>query len=240
MKPLAKLRDLVVLCSVLAGSAASAQTPVPTPSPATAEIPGNPWERTIEGFELQDRKSPPKPGNVVFLGSSSIVRWDLKASFPGANVVNRGFGGSQISDSILFAERILAAHQPRLVVFYAGDNDIGGGKSAERVREDFEKLVSIIHLRHPKTRIAFLAVKPSPARWKHIETQRKANGQIVEFIARDTRLQYVDVVTPMLNSDGQPRPELYAKDGLHLSEEGYKLWNELVRPLVRETARWSR
>lgn len=237
MNLLSNFCTLVAFYGSLASSIVFAQSTIPAQTPAVAEIPGNPWERTIEGFEARDRKSPPVPGNMVFLGSSSIVRWNLTEAFPGAPVVNRGFGGSQISDSVLFAERILAAHQPRLVVFYAGDNDIGGGKSADRVREDFEKLVSIIHRRHPKTRIAFLAVKPSPARWKHMETQKKANAQIAEFIARDPRLQYIDVVTPMLNSDGQPRPELYAKDGLHLSEEGYKLWNDLVRPLVSEGSR---
>lgn len=228
---MAGVRTLHFRGLVVAMALASGPRPLPAESPAIAEIP-NPWERTIQAFERSDRASPPPPDDIVFLGSSSIVGWNVKEAFPGAPVVNRGFGGSQISDSALFAERILAAHAPRLVVFYAGDNDIAGGKSPERVFRDFQQLVERIHSGHPKAPIAFLSIKPSPSRRKHLDAQQRANALIAEFIAKDPRLTYVDVAAPMLTADGEPRPELFQKDRLHMNAAGYRLWNDRVRPLI--------
>lgn len=204
---------------------------------AVAEIPGNPFSRSIEAFERQDREMPPAPGGVLFLGSSSIRLWNLEKSFPGVRAVNRGFGGSQISDSVEFAERIVMPHRPRLVVFYAGDNDVNAGKPPERIVSDYRQVVEKIHARLPDTRIAFVAIKPSVSRWKHLETQMKANALVAEFTRSDARLIYVDVVAPMLGADGKPRPELFVKDGLHLSEEGYRVWNAAVAPLLASDSR---
>jgi lysophospholipase L1-like esterase/pimeloyl-ACP methyl ester carboxylesterase len=188
------------------------------------------WEKSIAAFEEADKKQPPVPGDILFIGSSSIRMWDLAKSFPELPVVNRGFGGSQIEDSTHFAERIIGPHQPRAIVFYAGDNDIGSGKSAERVASDFEQFVAKVHGQWPATKILFIAIKPSPSRWKHIETQRTANQKIREFCERNERLTFVDVVTPMLGKDGLPREELFLKDKLHMTPAGYQIWNDLLRP----------
>jgi lysophospholipase L1-like esterase/ketosteroid isomerase-like protein len=192
------------------------------------------WEKSIQEFEAEDRQHAPQSGGVLFLGSSSIRLWDLKSSFPDVRAVNRGFGGSQIADSVEFADRIILPHRPRLIVFYAGDNDIAGGKSAEQVAADFQALVGKVHANLPETRIAFIAVKPCPSRWKHIETQKQANRLVEEFTKTDARLAYVDVVKPMLNAEGKPREDLFRKDNLHLNDEGYKLWNEIVKPLLAQ------
>lgn len=199
-------------------------------APAIAELP--PWEGAIRLFELADQRRPPQPGGVLFLGSSSIRMWDLAKAFPGAKVLNRGFGGSQIADSVAYVDRIVFPCRPRLVVFYAGDNDIAAGKSAERVAADFQELTGRIFAKLPETKITFLAVKPSPSRWKFIETQRRANQLIADFIRTDDRLAYIDVVTPMLNDKGEPRGELFLKDNLHMNAAGYAIWNDLVRTLV--------
>src|SRR5260370_30621178 len=82
------------------------------------------WEKDIAAFEAQDKEKAPPQKAVVFVGSSSIRLWDLKKSFPDLAAINRGFGGSQIADSVHFADRLIVKHEPPLVVFYAGGNDI--------------------------------------------------------------------------------------------------------------------
>jgi lysophospholipase L1-like esterase len=194
------------------------------------------WEKTIQAFEEHVRLQPPQPGSVLFLGSSTIRLWNTAKAFPELNTINRGFGGSQIADSVKFADRIVVPCKPRLVVFYAGDNDIAGGKSPERVLSDFKALVEKIQAALPETRIAFISIKPSPSRWKFIEAQRKANSLVEEFARTKPRLSYIDVVEPMLNEEGQPRPELFQKDMLHLNDEGYRVWQGLVQPLIQKPA----
>jgi lysophospholipase L1-like esterase len=191
------------------------------------------WEKAVAAFEQQDKEKPPPKHAVLFAGSSSIRLWDLPKAFPGLDVVNRGFGGSQVADSVHFAPRLILKHEPRLVVFYAGDNDIAAGKLPERVYEDFQALVQAIHKELPKTKVVFLAIKPSLARWAQVEKQRQANALVEGLCKKDDRLLYLDVFKPMLGEDGKPRPELFAKDGLHLNEKGYELWASLLQPILK-------
>ncbi len=186
------------------------------------------FEKTIQSFEASDKKQLPAKGGVLFVGSSSIRKWDLEKYFPGADYLNRGFGGSHISDCIHFAPRIVLPYKPETIVFYAGDNDTSAGKSPEVVEQDFRTFVEMVHKPLPKTRILFIAIKPSIKRWQLIENIRKANRRVEEVCKKDDRLVYIDVDQPMLGDDGKPRAELLASDKLHLSPAGYKLWTKLV------------
>jgi lysophospholipase L1-like esterase len=190
------------------------------------------WEEAIAAFEAADRDAPPRSGGVVFVGSSSIRRWDLRASFPDLPVVNRGFGGSELPDATRAADRILRPHSPRLVVLYSGDNDIARGRSAAAVADDFRAFVAAVRRNCPGAGVACIAVKPCPARWRWFATQTDANRRLATICADTPGLTFIDVVTPMLGPDGMPRPELYAADGLHLSDAGERLWAGLVRPRI--------
>ena len=191
------------------------------------------YEPAIRAFEAADQTNPPPRGAVLFIGSSSIRKWtNAPAQFPAHQIINRGFGGSHLSDSVAFAERIVLPYRPRVVVLYAGDNDIAADKSPEVVLADFKTFVAKIHAALPETRIAFLAIKPSPSRMKFLAQIKSANRLIREFIAGNPKLVHVDVFTPMLGADGQPRAELFASDRLHLNDDGYKLWAGIVGPVL--------
>jgi lysophospholipase L1-like esterase len=194
----------------------------------------NLWEGAIKRFEAADAEAPPAPGGIVFVGSSSIRLWDLKKSFPDLPALNRGFGGSQLSDSVELAERLVIKHRPRLVLLYAGDNDLPAGKSPERIRDDFKAFVAKVHATLPDTKVVYLAIKPSLARWRLIDAQRQANALIEAETKGNPRLLYLDVATPLLGADGMPRAEYYVADGLHLSPAGYDVWAERVGPVLTQ------
>jgi lysophospholipase L1-like esterase len=191
------------------------------------------WEKDIAAFEQKDKESPPPKNAILFAGSSSIRRWDLKKSFPDLDAINRGFGGSQIADSTHFAPRIILKAEPRLIVLYAGDNDLAAGKKPEQIADDFRDFAQLVHKELPKTKIIFLSVKPSLARREQFDKQKKANELIEAFCKKNDYLTYVDVVQPMLGDDGKPKPELFVKDGLHLTEKGYEVWAGLLKPLLK-------
>lgn len=192
------------------------------------------WEKSISAYEEMDKKRPAKTNGVVFVGSSSIRGWKtLVEDFPTVNAIGRGFGGSQVIDSILYAHRVITPYCPRAIVVYAGDNDIAAGKSAERVQADFRLLVDTIHGILPQARVGFIAIKPSLRRWKLWPEMKRANALVADFADRNARVDYLDIATPMLGADGEPRRELFVSDGLHLSAAGYALWTSVVRPWVR-------
>jgi lysophospholipase L1-like esterase len=188
-----------------------------------------PFASAIAAFEAQDATNPPPRNAVLFVGSSSIRRWEtLAQDFPFTPVINRGFGGSTMAHVVHYADRIVLPYRPRLVVVYAGDNDLNSGKTPETLLTDFQAFVGKV----PEIPIVFLAIKPSPKRWALVEKTRVANRLIREFCATEPRLRYVDTFTPMLGADGQPRPELYAPDQLHPSRAGYQLWQSILTPYL--------
>ena len=143
----------------------------------------------------------------MFVGSSSIRLWKtLAADFPGLPVFNRGFGGSEMADSVYFAERIVLKYHPREVVVYAGDNDLANGNAPEQVIEAFKQFVAKVHAALPETHIAYISVKPSPSRWKLADKMRATNEGIQAFTQSDPQLAFIDVFHPMLGPDGRPRP----------------------------------
>jgi lysophospholipase L1-like esterase len=201
---------------------------------ATAdEVNPHAFEGAIQEFEALDRQTPPPEQPIVFVGSSSIRMWNLSKSFSNLPVLNRGFGGSQIADSVYFAQRIVIKYKPRMVVFYAGDNDLASGKQPAEVLKDFQEFTSQVHAALPKTRIVFISIKPSIARWKLIDSARRTNSLIADFIKSEPRLTFVDVEPLMLGPDGKPRGELFIADGLHMNTKGYELWASLIAPLVK-------
>jgi lysophospholipase L1-like esterase len=191
------------------------------------------WEKSIAAFEEKDKREAPPRNAVLFVGSSSIRFWNVEKSFPGLAVINRGFGGSELADSVRFAPRIVVPYDPRIVVLYAGDNDLSAGKTPEQVAADFKAFARLVLEKLPKTSIIYLSIKPSPSRWAIVEKGRKTNELIAEHCKTDNRLTYVDVGTPLLGSDGKPRSELFRSDGLHLNPKGYVVWADLLKPLLR-------
>jgi lysophospholipase L1-like esterase len=158
--------------------------------------------------------------------------WDLQKSFPKLPALNRGFGGSEIPDSVAHVDLLVIRHKPRIVIFYAGDNDIANGRSVQQVSSDYKEFVSKVFAALPQTRIAFIGIKPSIQRWALIDKVRAANALVREFAKTDDRLGFVDVDGPMLGWDEKPRKDLFVQDGLHMTAKGYEVWTALVRPFL--------
>jgi len=189
-----------------------------------------PFEKEIAAFEASDRTNPPPTGAVLFIGSSSIRLWTtLAKDLPDYPVINRGFGGSQIADSVLYTEKIVLPYKPAVVVMYAGGNDINGGKTPETVLTDFKKFVQGVHASLPETKISYISIAGNPARWAQVDKVREANRLIEEHARSDKRLSFINVFPRMLGDDGQPRPEIFVADKLHMNANGYKIWTGIVR-----------
>ena len=191
------------------------------------------FEKEVAAYEAADKADPPPQGAIVFTGASGIRLWKtLAQDFPGFTVINRGFGGSQLSDSIYFAERIVIPYHPKTIVIQAGGNDINVGKTPEQVLADFQAWVVKVRAALPDVRLVYLGQGPSPARWTQREKQQRANQLIRDYIAAGKNMAFVDIWAPCIGPDGEPRPELYIADKLHPSAEQYQIRAKLIRPAL--------
>ncbi len=204
-----------------------------TPKNSLATHNSRQWEKEIAAFEASDRTNPPPKNSIVFVGSSSILKWKtLAADFPGLPVINRGFGGSQLADSVNFADRIVIKYQPREVVVYAGGNDLNAGKSPEIVYGDFVALMQKLHAGLPHARLAFISSAPNFARWAQVENVKRLNA-LAEKYCRRHGIIFINVFPLMIGADGRPLPDIYVADGLHMNAKGYAIWRAAVAPYLK-------
>lgn len=225
------LKPILVALALAALVSTGCKTAPPPNSLATHN--SSKWEKEIAALEAAAITNRPPPGSIIFVGSSSIKRWTtLAEDFPGLPVVNRGFGGSQLADSVNYADRIVIPDRPRQVVIYAGGNDINAGKAPEVVFGDFVALVTNLRAALPRVKLAYIASAPNPARWAQVEKVKRLNSLAADYCRRHG-ITFIDVFPLMLGPDGQPKPDIYVADRLHMNPKGYAIWREAVGPHLK-------
>lgn len=193
------------------------------------------WEKSIKAYEVSDKTAFPQEGAALFVGSSSIAMWKTVADdFAPITVINRGFGGSWIRDSVKFCSRIITPYKPSKIVFYAGENDIAAGETPLTVTADFKRLERLIHQKLPETTIYFISIKPSPLRWDKWEKMQRANKLIRDFCESKKNVKFIDVASAMLKTDSAVRTDIFLDDNLHMNAEGYKIWTGIIKPLIEK------
>lgn len=191
------------------------------------------WEDTIAGFERADAEAPPEAGQVVFIGSSSIVFWaTLAADVAPVSAINRGFGGSATRQATGYVDRVVLPYDPSAVVVYEGDNDIAFGISADCVLRDMEQFVDAVRSEKSDLPVYILAVKPSIARAHLWSEAVRANALFEALATSDENVTFIDVATPMFDAEGNLRRDLFIEDGLHMNAKGYAIWASTVRPVL--------
>jgi lysophospholipase L1-like esterase len=171
-----------------------------------------------------------KDNLILFTGSSSIRLWkNLSASFPNHNVMNMGFGGSEMADLLYYTEKLIIPFKPKQIFIYEGDNDLSLGRSPEQIIASAESILSLIRQHLPKSEVIFISPKPSLQRWGLKEKYEDYNKQLKHWISKKRNVRFADVWTPMLDSNGTVMQDIFMADGLHLNEKGYSIWTSSLK-----------
>ncbi|MCB1704575.1 MAG: hypothetical protein KDI17_06920 [Halioglobus sp.] len=190
------------------------------------------WEQDIQALESSTRGSNDDGRGVVFIGSSSIRFWDsLAEDMAPIEVIQHGFGGAKLNDIVHYAGRLVNAYQPRAVVVFAGSNDIqpDASKQPAQLLASYQAFVAGVRADQPGVPIYYIGITPSPARWSVWPVAQAANALIEAWSRSQPNLHFIDTSTGLLGSDGEPDPDNYRVDGLHLSGQGYAVWREVIR-----------
>ncbi len=198
-----------------------------------------PFYNDIQQFKELDRQRKPEQNGILLIGSSSFTYWkDVKEYFPGYPITNRGFGGSTLPDVIRYVNDLIDPYHPKQVFVYCGENDFAAASDtlkATTVSGRFRTLYGILRSKLPDASIVYVSMKPSPSRRKYWPRMRPANEQIRDFLKTQPNTAYMDVWPVMLNAQGQPKPEIFRADSLHMNDKGYVLWQQLMAPLIMKT-----
>src|SRR5690625_4359737 len=203
--------------------------------PVLAQKQHPPFWKDIQQFKKQDQQNPPPKKATLFIGSSSFTKWtDVQDYFPKHKIVNRGFGGSTLPDVIRYADDIIFPYKPKQIVIYAGDNDAAASDtiSGTEIFYRFKELYTLLRENLPNAEIAYISIKPSPSRKEFFPVMQKANWEIKRYLEEKEHSEFIDIWHPMLDNYGEPRGELFGSDMLHMNEEGYKIWKEVIEPYL--------
>lgn len=171
---------------------------------------------------------------ILFTGSSSVRIWhDLQKRFPEHQIVNSGFGGSQASDLLTYADELILQYKPKKVFIYEGDNDISAGKDAKTILSDILQIISKIRAQNSAVKVVLIAAKPSIARWNLKRNYKRLNRKFKQLSRKDADVLFADVWKPMLEK-GKVKQDIFIEDGLHMNAKGYTIWYEALREFVEE------
>ena len=189
----------------------------------------------IDEFKRMDKENFPKKGKILFAGSSSIRFWDsLEEDMEPLKVLNRGFGGAQISHVIYHFEDVVKPYNPKAIVFFCGTNDLTALKTPEETLNDFKKFLSLVRDEFGFIKVYFIGIKPSVDRFYLDKEEKTFNKFISNLANKDPYLEYIDVWDSMLNEDGARMPSLYLEDGLHMNKNGYEIWTKILRESLKK------
>jgi lysophospholipase L1-like esterase len=194
-----------------------------------------PFYNEIQEFKKQDSISFPPKNAILFIGSSSFQKWhDVQAYFPHETIINRGFGGSQLTDAINYANDIIIPYHPKQIVIYSGENDLAYSDtvSAKTVFNRVVTLFNIIRSSMPKEPIIYISIKPSPSRKNLMAKMEEVNRLIKFFLMTKEQAVFIDVYHLMLDKDGNPLPGIYVEDNLHMNAAGYHIWQKVIEPYL--------
>ena len=190
----------------------------------------------IQNFKKQDSVSFPPRNAILLIGSSSFTKWtDVQDYFPGYTIVNRGFGGSTLLDEIFYVNDIVFPYQPKQIIIYCGENDLASSDtvSAAMVLDRFKQLFQMIRDK-TEVPISYISMKPSPSR-RHLFTKMREGNQLIkDFLATQKNTAFIDVHQRMLDSTGEPMPEIFLDDSLHMNAKGYAIWKKEMEPYMEK------
>lgn len=195
-----------------------------------------PFQDEIDVFIKKDSIAMPAANSILFVGSSSFNYWkDISNYFPSYPIINRGFGGSSLTDIIHFSQETILKYKPKQIYIYCGENDIAASDTITPaiVFERFKNLYTIIrtHLGN-KVPVMYVSIKPSVARWSMEEKFVAANSLIRNFINKQKNTQFLDVHSAMLDSNGMVYKDIFIADKLHMNAKGYAIWQKIIAPTL--------
>ncbi|MFM6994478.1 MAG: GDSL-type esterase/lipase family protein [Sediminibacterium sp.] len=204
---------------------------------ASSTLQAQPFKQEVAQFQKSDSIVMPPKGQIVFAGSSSFTKWkDVAMYFPGYPIINRGFGGATLVDLIYYVDDAIIQYQPSQVFIYCGENDMADVDtvSPSTVLHRFKTLHGILLKKLPKaTKIFFVSIKPSIARW-HLESKYlEANNLIKAYIDTQKNCQFLDVHTMMLDENKEVLKDIFIADKLHMNAKGYQIWQKQFVPFLK-------
>ncbi|MBR0314458.1 MAG: alkaline phosphatase [Bacteroidales bacterium] len=203
-----------------------------------------------------DKERPIGENDIVFLGNSLTEGGKWETYFPevqkalekkGGAIRNRGIVGDTFGGIDARLDQILPGH-PKTIFFLTGANDVSHNLTADSIANGIINVVRRIKKESPKTKIylqSLLPINESFKRYRLLTGKTAMFSEInakLEKMAKEEKVTFINLYPLMLTngpadlalpaSEQVLRPEI-TRDGLHITQEGYKIWADAIRKYVK-------
>ena len=154
-----------------------------------------------------------------------------------AKVVNIGIGGDK-SQNVLWRldHSGIDGLEPKCVVLMIGNNNMFfvPETGVEPAAKGVKACVDNLRRKFPKAPIVVVKILPAHEPGNAFyENIRKTNAALDPLkLDADKLVRVLDLTAYMVNNDGTVKADLYANDKIHLSDAGYAVYAEKLRPVV--------
>lgn len=193
------------------------------------------YDAQIARWKSQDTLDPVPEGSVLFVGSSSIRRWEtLTQDFADYNTVQRGLGGALMSELLAQETDLVLRYKPRAVVVWGGTNDLANGASGASVASNFQTFASNLLTAQPNVDLFYIGIMPTPGRQENRPREDIVNAQISAMAASNPKIHYIDMPAAFETLNPYSGSAFTSKfvDSIHLNRSGYELFSSTVRQRV--------
>lgn len=192
------------------------------------------WKNHVRNF----KKIKMAPNTAkIFIGDSITEGFDLKRHLDDSTLVNMGIGGD-FTSGVLRRLDVAADLKPAKVFVMIGINDILKDVDQARIENNYREIISYLKNNFTESKIYIQSVLPTVSMGGSDEANAKYGQriqQINQFLkdqCADVEFTFIDLYPEFEISAMKLNPE-YTYDGLHLSDKGYTIWSELVRPMLK-------
>ena len=190
-----------------------------------------------EKIVTQTKKVKQISPNNVFLGDSLTDYFDLDAAFADYSVVNSGIAGNTTENVLADLTHRVSIFNPSQVFVWLGTNDLRDGKTPEQTLESLQTIIDQIQTERSLAKITLISLIPVNSQVDPYTVGLRSNDQIQQVnqglreIAKNEKLDYIDLYSALKDDQGNLKAE-YTVDGLHLSDAGYQVVQEIIEPYL--------
>jgi lysophospholipase L1-like esterase len=188
------------------------------------------YRNRIATFEkvLAHRKDDTARTLVLF--GDSISEGHPAQELRGLPVVNMGISGDEADHpeaGLLRRVPLVARANPAEVFMLIGINDLNSDKAVDTLLAQISEVLDALRSAVPTATIFVQSVLPTSGEFHRLLQNVKAVNKRLKPLAASKGCEYLDLFTAMSDGDAALREEL-TTDGVHLSEQGYALWTQLI------------
>ncbi len=181
--------------------------------------------------------------NYLFLGDSITDFYDLDKYYEGLPVVNSGISGNRTTDILDDMKNRVYGYNPSKVFLLIGVNDYLDDKSDDEIVNNIKKIIELIMENRPYAKIYLESIYPvnktdndkislSMVSSRDNERIVQTNKKLKQY-CDEKKITYIDLYSKLVDDEGNLKLD-YTKEGLHLSDEGYKVVTEEISKYIKK------